>query len=173
MEHNETVSVFIGTEELHAKVRELAQRISTDYRDRELFLVGLLKGSFIFLADLIRELTVPAEVDFMAATSYVGKKSSGNLLILKNLNESVAGKHVLIVEDIIDTGLTLSEIYQRLLLEQPASLEICTLLDKPVRRVKDVPVTYTGFVIPDAFVVGYGIDYDERYRWLPYIGAVE
>lgn len=166
------VSVFIDTVKLQKRVAELATEISGDYADRDLFMVGLLKGSFVFLADLIRKISIPAEVDFMAATSYVGKKSSGNLIILKNLNESVAGKHVLIVEDIIDTGLTLSEVYQRLLLEQPASLRICTLLDKPARREKEVPITYTGFSIPDEFVIGYGIDYDERYRWLPYIGIV-
>ncbi len=165
--------VFISTDEIDARVRSLAAEISADYADRDLFLVGLLKGSFVFLADLIRKLTVPASVDFMAATSYVGTKSSGTLIILKNLNESVRGKNVLIVEDIIDTGLTLSDIRQRLLDEQPESLRICTLLDKPARREQHVPVDYVGFEIEDRFVVGYGIDYDERFRWLPYVGVVD
>lgn len=152
---------------------ELASRIRADYKGKDLLLVGLLKGSFVFMADLIRALGMPAEVDFMAATSYVGTESSGELLILKGLNESVHERHVLIVEDIIDTGLTLSQIRERLLLEGPASLEICTLIDKPARRQVDVPVKYVGREIPDLFIVGYGIDFDQKYRWLSYIGTID
>ena len=171
--------VLISEEKIQAKVRELALAINRDYRDRDdlaerpLLLVGLLKGSFVFLADLVRHLTIPVEVDFMAATSYVGTQSTGNLIILKNLNESVHERHVLIVEDIIDTGLTLHEIRDRLLLESPASFEICTLLDKPIKRCRAVPVKYVGYTIGDEFVVGYGIDYNEQYRALPYVGVID
>ena len=172
-EQSDQPAVFISESDISSKVSELAEAISHDYRGRDLLLVGLLKGSFVFLADLIRQLTIPARVDFMAATSYVGKKSTGNLIVLKNLNESARDRDILIVEDIIDTGLTLAEIRQRLLDEQPTSLRICTLLDKPARRERDVPVDYVGFEIEDRFVVGYGIDYDERYLWLPYVGVVE
>lgn len=171
--------VLISEEKIQAKVQELAQTINRDYgnrndlEDNPVLLVGLLKGSFVFLADLVRHLTIPVEIDFMAATSYVGTQSTGNLIILKNLNESVHDRHVLIVEDIIDTGLTLYEIRERLLLESPASFEICTLLDKPVKRHSAVPVKYVGYTIGDEFVVGYGIDYNEQYRSLPYVGVVE
>lgn len=163
---------FIPESEIRGKLAELAARINEDYQERSILMVGLLKGSFVFMADLMRLLTVPVEVDFMAATSYVGTQSTGNLIILKNLNESVHDRHVLIVEDIIDTGLTLYEIRERLLLESPASLEICTLLDKPAQRRRTVPVKYTGFVIEDRFVVGYGIDYNEKFRTLPFIGVI-
>ncbi|MFW6215328.1 MAG: hypoxanthine phosphoribosyltransferase [Alkalispirochaetaceae bacterium] len=159
--------------ELRTTVSHLAERIRADYEGKDLLLVGLLKGSFVFMADLIRALDLPAEVDFMAATSYVGRESSGELVILKGLNESVHDRHVLIVEDIIDTGLTLSQIRERLLLEGPASLEICALIDKPVRRQVQVPVKYVGKEIPDLFIVGYGIDYDQKYRWLPYIATID
>lgn len=152
---------------------ELAARIRADYSGQDLLIVGLLKGSFVFMADLIRALDMPVEVDFMSATSYVGRESSGELVILKGLNESVHNRHVLIVEDIIDTGLTLNQIRERLLVEGPASLEICTLIDKPARRQVDVPVKYVGRQIPDLFVVGYGIDFDQKYRWLPYIGTID
>ena len=154
-------------------VGDLAQRIRTDYAGKDLLLIGLLKGSFVFMADLIRRLDMPVEVDFMAATSYAGRESTGELLILKGLNESVHERHVLIVEDIIDTGLTLSQIRERLLVEAPASLEICTLIDKPARRQVEVSVKYVGREIPDLFIVGYGIDFDQKYRWLPYIGTID
>jgi hypoxanthine phosphoribosyltransferase len=160
-------------EELTQAVTDLATRIRADYEGTDLLLVGLLKGSFVFLADLMRELDMPAEVDFMAATSYVGRESTGELVILKGLNETVHDRHVLIVEDIIDTGLTLSRIRERLLLESPASLEICALIDKPARREADVPVKYVGREIPDLFIVGYGIDFDQKYRWLPYVGTID
>ena len=160
-------------EELKSVTADLAVRIRADYEGKDLLLVGLLKGSFVFMADLIRVLDMPTEVDFMAATSYVGTESSGELVILKGLNESVHERHVLIVEDIIDTGLTLSKIRERLLVEGPASLEICALVDKPARRQVDVPVKYVGREIPDLFIVGYGIDFDQKYRWLPYIGTID
>ncbi|MFP4303029.1 MAG: hypoxanthine phosphoribosyltransferase [Spirochaetaceae bacterium] len=160
-------------EELRTITAELAARIREDYQGKDLLLVGLLKGSFVFMADLVRALEMPTEVDFMAATSYVGSESSGELVILKGLNESVHERHVLIVEDIIDTGLTLSKIRERLLVESPASLEICALVDKPARRQVEVPVKYVGREIPDLFIVGYGIDFDQKYRWLPYIGTID
>lgn len=164
--------VLISEKDLQTRVAELAETINRDYYDRPVLLVGLLKGSFVFLADLARHLTIPLEIDFMAATSYVGTQSTGNLIILKNLNESVHDRNVLIVEDIIDTGLTLYEIRERLLLESPADLQICTLLDKPAQRRRAVDVKYVGFTVGDEFVVGYGIDYNEQYRALPYIGAI-
>lgn len=167
------LKTLISEDELTELVDTLAQQIENDYRDKDLLVVGLLKGSFVFMADLIRRLSIPMEVDFMAATSYVGRESTGELVVLKGLNESVHERHVLIVEDIIDTGLTLSQIHERLSLEGPASLEICTLIDKPARRQVDVPVKYVGREIPDLFIVGYGIDFDQKYRQLPYIGTID
>ncbi|MFO8043027.1 MAG: hypoxanthine phosphoribosyltransferase [Alkalispirochaeta sp.] len=164
---------LLTEDELKEILTTLADRIRTDYEGKDLLLIGLLKGSFVFMADLMRELNIPMEVDFMSATSYVGRESTGELVILKGLNESVHERHVLIVEDIIDTGLTLSRIRERLLLEGPASLEICTLIDKPARRQAEVPVKYIGREIPDLFIVGYGIDFDQKYRWLPYIGTID
>ncbi len=159
--------------DLQDTVASLATRIRTDYDGKDVLLVGLLKGSFVFMADLIRRLDMAVEVDFMAATSYVGRESTGELVILKGLNESVHDRHVLIVEDIIDTGLTLSQIRERLILEGPASLEICTLIDKPARRQAEVPVKYVGHEVPDLFIVGYGIDFDQKYRWLPYVATID
>lgn len=164
---------LISEEEIRSIVADLASRIRADHEGKDLLVVGLLKGSFMFMADLVRALDMTVEVDFMSATSYVGRESSGELVILKGLNESVHNRHVLIVEDIIDTGLTLSQIRERLLVEVPAGLEICTLLDKPARRQVDVPVKYVGRRIPDLFVVGYGIDFDQKYRWLPYVGTID
>jgi hypoxanthine phosphoribosyltransferase len=164
---------LLTEEEIRTVVIDLAARIRGDYQGRDLLLVGLLKGSFVFMADLIRALEIPVEADFMSAASYAGRESTGELVILKGLNESVHNRHVLIVEDIIDTGLTLSRIRERLLLEGPASLEICTLIDKPARRQTEVPVRYVGREIPDLFIVGYGIDFDQKYRWLPYIGTID
>ena len=164
---------LLSEAELTRTVSALAEQIRTDYEGKNLLVVGLLKGSFVFMADLVRELKLPVEVDFMSATSYNGRESSGELVIVKGLNESVHERHILIVEDIIDTGLTLSKIRERLLLEGPASLEICTLIDKPARRKTEVPVKYVGKEIPDLFIVGYGIDYNQQYRWLPYIGTID
>lgn len=159
--------------DLKDAVERLAERIRSDYEGKDLLIVGLLKGSFVFMADLVRRLDMAVEIDFMAATSYVGRESTGELVILKGLNESVHERHVLIVEDIIDTGLTLSQIRERLILEGPASLEICTLIDKPARRQTEVAVKYVGHEIPDLFIVGYGIDFDQKYRWLPYIATID
>lgn len=161
--------------EIKQRVLELAQQIDEKYKgcDNQLLLIGLLRGSFIFMADLTRAITVEHEVDFMTASSYGDSmQSNRDVKILKDLDEDIQGKHVLIVEDIIDTGNTLSKVRDILLLREPKSLEICTLLDKPSRREVDVPVKYVGFSIPDEFVVGYGIDYAQHYRHLPYVGKV-
>lgn len=167
------LKVLVSEEEIREAIVRLADRIRADYDGADVLLVGLLKGSFVFMSDLMRHLEIPVEVDFMAATSYVGRESSGELVVLKGLNESVHGRHVLIVEDIIDTGLTLSQIRERLSLEGPASLEICTLIDKPAQRQVPVPVKYVGIELPDLFIVGYGIDFDQKYRWLPYIATID
>lgn len=166
--------VLIGPEELQRRIKELGEEISRDYAGKELHLICVLKGAVFFLADLSRALTVPASLDFMAVASYGSStETSGVVRILKDLEESIEGKDVLIVEDIIDTGLTLHYIWQNLHSRNPASLEICTLLDKPNRRRVEVPVKYCGFSIPDRFVVGYGLDYAERFRNLPYIAILE
>lgn len=170
-----TVDVMIAEADVRARVSALGQEISQHYRGSEsdLVLVGLLRGSFIFMADLCRAIDVSHEVDFMTASSYgSGTSSTRDVKILKDLDEDIRGKHVLIVEDIIDSGNTLSKVREILRLREPASLAICTLLDKPERREVDVKVEWVGFSIPDEFVVGYGIDYAQHYRHLPYIGKV-
>ncbi|MTD40987.1 hypoxanthine phosphoribosyltransferase [Erwinia sp. CPCC 100877] len=169
------VEVMIPEAEIAARVAELGQQINERYRDSgsEMVLVGLLRGSFIFMADLCRAVEVPHEVDFMTASSYgSGMSSTRDVKIIKDLDEDIRGKDVLIVEDIIDSGNTLSRVSEILRLRQPKSLAICTLLDKPSRREVDVNVEFIGFSIPDEFVVGYGIDYAQRYRHLPYVGKV-
>lgn len=168
------IKVLISTEELQKRVRELAQEISRDYANRELLMVGVLKGSFMFMADLIRYLDCDVEVDFMGTVSYGDStESSGEVRITKDLEQSVAGRHVLLVEDIVDTGLTLRYLLDTLRNRQPASLKVCTLLDKPARRRVRANLDYYGFIIPNAFVVGYGLDYAEKYRGLNYIGVLE
>lgn len=169
------VEVMIPEAEIAARVAELGQQINERYRDSgsEMVLVGLLRGSFIFMADLCRAVEVPHEVDFMTASSYgSGMSSTRDVKIIKDLDEDIRGKDVLIVEDIIDSGNTLSRVSEILRLREPKSLAICTLLDKPSRREVDVKVEYIGFSIPDEFVVGYGIDYAQHYRHLPYVGKV-
>ena len=165
--------VLLTEEQIAAKVAELGARIGADYADRRLTLVSVLKGSLPFMADLMRAIPVPVRIDLMEVSSYGGTttESSGLVRILKDLSASIAGDDVLIVEDIIDTGLTLNYLLRYLRGKNPRSLRICTLLDKPARRLVDIPVDYTGFTIPDQFVVGYGLDYDERYRNLPFIGV--
>ncbi|NDL61254.1 hypoxanthine phosphoribosyltransferase [Acerihabitans arboris] len=170
-----TVEVMISAEDIATRVAQLGHDISLHYRDSgsEMVLVGLLRGSFMFMADLCRAVTVPHEVDFMTASSYgSGMSSTRDVKILKDLDEDIRGKDVLIVEDIIDSGNTLSKVREILQLRQPKSLAICTLLDKPDRREVQVPVEWVGFAIPDEFVVGYGIDYAQRYRHLPFVGKV-
>ncbi|WP_456310062.1 hypoxanthine phosphoribosyltransferase [Serratia proteamaculans] len=170
-----TVEVMISEAEIKSRVAELGKQISDHYRDSgsDMVLVGLLRGSFMFMADLCRTIDVSHEVDFMTASSYGnGTSSTRDVKILKDLDEDIRGKDVLIVEDIIDSGNTLSKVREIFSLRGPKSLAICTLLDKPSRREVDVPVEYVGFAIPDEFVVGYGIDYAQRYRHLPYVGKV-
>jgi hypoxanthine phosphoribosyltransferase len=167
-------AVLVDEDSLRARVAELGEEISTDYAGRDLLLVGVLKGAVFFMADLMRQLTVPCEVDFMAISSYgAASDSSGVVRILKDLDIPLEGRHVLVVEDIIDSGLTLSYLMRNLRARQPASLEICALLTKPARREIDIPVRYVGFEIPNRFVVGYGLDFGERYRNLPYVGVLQ
>lgn len=165
--------ILIDEQTLRARVEEIGAAISADYAGRDLLLVGVLKGAVFFMADLMRELTIPCEIDFMAISSYgAATDSSGVVRILKDLDLNIAGREVLVVEDIIDSGLTLSYLLRNLQARGPASLEICALLTKPERREIDVPVRYVGFEIPNRFVIGYGLDFAERYRNLPYIGVL-
>ena len=166
--------VLIDEETLQAKIRELGAEVSADYEGRDLLLIGVLKGAVFFMADLMRHLTVPCEVDFMAISSYGdATDSSGIVRILKDLDINIEGRDVLVVEDIIDSGLTLSYLIRNLESREPSSLEVCALLTKPSRREIDVPVRYVGFEIPNKFVVGYGLDFAERYRNLPYVGVLD
>jgi len=167
--------VMISEEEIKSKVYEIAKKIEEDYKNEEdLLVVGILKGANIFVADLIRNINLDVNMDFMSVSSYGnGTESSGTVKIIKDLDVDIENKNVLIVEDIIDSGLTLSNLVAALKTRNPKSLKLCTLLDKPQRRTADIPVDYVGFVIEDKFIVGYGIDYAEKYRNLPYIGVVE
>jgi hypoxanthine phosphoribosyltransferase len=165
--------ILIESDALHGRIVELGVEISRDYAGRDLLLVGVLKGAVFFMADLMRELAVPCEIDFMAISSYgAGTDSSGVVRILKDLDINISGRDVLVVEDIIDSGLTLSYLMRSLRARKPASLEVCALLTKPERREIDVPVRYVGFEIPNKFVIGYGLDFDERYRNLPYVAVL-
>lgn len=162
--------VLLSAEAIQRRVRELGEAVSRDYEGREVFFVGVLKGAWMFLADLARHITVPAVFDFMGVSSYgASTTTSGVVRILKDLDESIEGRHVVVVEDIVDTGLTLSYLVDVLRRRRPASLKVCALLDKPSRRRTHVELDYVGFEIPDAFVVGYGLDYKGLYRNVPYI----
>lgn len=166
--------VLIPADDLQRRVSELAAEISADYEGRDLLVVGVLKGAVFFIADLVRELTVPCELDFMAVSSYgSATHSSGVVRILKDLDYPIAGRHVLVVEDVIDSGLTLTYLVRNLQSREPASLEICTLLTKPRHRELPLTTRYQGFDLPDVFVVGYGLDYDERFRPLPHIAELD
>ncbi|MBE3575071.1 MAG: hypoxanthine phosphoribosyltransferase [Firmicutes bacterium] len=172
--HPDLQEIILSEEQIQRRVAELGRQITRDYQDRHLLTIGILRGAVIFLADLIRHLDLPVAVDFMAVSSYgQATASSGVVRILKDLDETVTGRHVLLVEDIIDTGLTLSYLVDNLRSRRPASLRICTLLDKPSRRKVEITPDYNGFTIPDRFVVGYGLDYAENYRQLPYIGVLK
>ncbi|OJV64619.1 MAG: hypoxanthine phosphoribosyltransferase [Clostridiales bacterium 38-18] len=171
---NDVKSVLYSEVQLKERVKAIADQISADYKDKELLLVGVLKGANVFMCDLMREISFPIQIDFIAASSYGhSTESSGVVKILKDLDFGIEGKHVLIVEDIIDTGLTLKYLTENFHSRGPKSLEICTLLDKPERRIAKLDVKYVGFEIPDEFIVGYGIDYAERYRNLPYIATLK
>ena len=166
--------ILFSEEQLKARVREIAGQIDRDFAGKEPMLISVLRGSFIFMADLMRSITLPCTVDFMAVSSYgAGTTSSGQVKITKDLSESIEGRDIIVVEDILDSGNTLSYLLQILQARHPASMKLCTLLDKPDRRIKPVHVDYSGFSIPDEFVVGYGLDFDERYRNLPYIGVLK
>ncbi|WP_283682368.1 hypoxanthine phosphoribosyltransferase [Parablautia sp. Marseille-Q6255] len=170
----EKVRIFLQEQEVNARIAEIAKKISDDYAGKEVHLICVLKGSVFFMCELAKRITVPVTMDFMSVTSYGNDtKSSGVVKIVKDLDEPLDGKDVLVVEDIIDSGRTLSYLLNILEKRNPKSLRLCTLLDKPERRVTDVAVDYTCFNIPDEFVVGYGLDYAQKYRNLPFIGIVE
>ena len=170
----ETIKVMISEEDVDAKIRELGERISQDYQGKQVHLICILKGSVFFVCELAKRITVPVSMDFMSVSSYGdGTKSSGVVRIAKDLDETLEGKNVIVVEDIIDSGRTLSYLLEVLEKRNPASMSLCTLLDKPERRTHEVKVDYIGFQIEDKFVVGYGLDYAQKYRNLPYIGVVE
>jgi len=166
--------VVITAEELQSRIAELGMQISADYADKDPLLVGVLRGVFVFMADLVRAITIPISVDFIGITRYgPSTRTQGVVRFTKDLEICIKERHVLFVEDVIDTGLTLRYILRSLETREPASLQVCTLFDKPRTRLFELDVTYTGFVLPDAFVVGYGLDYDERYRNLPFVGLLK
>lgn len=171
--HDDVERILVSREEIARRVAELGAAITRDHEDRDLHLVTILKGSIPFLADLMRAIDRPLTLDVMAVASYAGHQSSGAVRLTKDLDESIDGRHVLVVEDIIDTGLTLSYVLGNLHQRGPASVKVATLLDKPSRRLTPIDVDYAGFTIPDAFVVGYGLDWKQRYRNLPYVGVLK
>lgn len=166
--------VLISEEQLQARIAELGKQVAADYAGKNPIFLGILKGVVMFFADMMRATPIPCEIDFMAVSSYgAGTSSSGTVRILKDVTVNLKGRHVVILEDILDSGLTLSHVCKHLRAMEPASLKICTLLDKPERRTIDLTADYVGFTIPNAFVVGYGLDYDEYYRNLPYVGIMK
>lgn len=167
--------ILVSEEELKAKVAELGAQISKDYAGKDLLLVSILKGAVVFMADLMRTVTIPCAIDFMVVSSYGGSNTSstGLVKIIKDLDADLTGKDVLIVEDILDTGITLSHLVPMLQMRNPDSVRLCTILSKPSRRKADIRPDYVGFEVPDEFVVGYGLDYDEKYRNLPYVGVLK
>lgn len=172
--YEDVSEVLLTEEQIQQRVRELAEQISADYQGKDLLLVCVLKGGILFLTDLMRQLDIPHAIDFMAISSYgAGTESSGVVRILMDLNTSIEGKNVLIVEDIVDTGHTLDYILRNLSTRRPASLKVCSLLNKPSRRQVDVPIHYVGFDIPNKFVIGYGLDFGEKYRNLPFVGVLK
>ena len=173
--HDDIKTVLVSEEQLKAKVAELGAQISRDYAGKNLVLVSILKGSVVFMADLMRAVSIPCNIDFMVVSSYGGSNTttSGLVKIIKDLDGDLSGKDVLIVEDILDTGVTLSHLVPMLELRRPNSVRLCTILSKPSRRKVDIEPDYCGFEVPDEFVVGYGLDYDEKYRNLPYVGVLK
>lgn len=171
---NDIEKTLVTKEELDAKVQELANQIAADYEDKNPVFLGILKGSFVFMADLMRKINIYCDIDFMAVSSYGNRSTtSGAVKINKDLSQDIEDRHVVIIEDILDSGVTLSYLKSYLMNRNPASISICTLLDKPARRKADIKADYFGFDIPDEFVVGYGLDYAERYRNLPFIGVLK
>ncbi|MDA3733912.1 hypoxanthine phosphoribosyltransferase [Niameybacter massiliensis] len=171
---NDIARVLLTEEELHERVKALGEAITADYKGKDLLVVGILKGSNVFMSDLIRQINMPLNIDFMIVSSYGNAtESTGVVKIMKDIEQSISDKHVLIVEDIIDSGLTLKYLTEMLNTRKPASIKLCTLLDKPARRKENVDVDYVGFEMPDEFIVGYGIDYAEHYRNLPFVGILK
>lgn len=172
--HQDVEKILYSEEELHAAIQKVGQQISRDYEDKNLFLVSVLKGSLVFMADLMREITIPCMIDFLAVSSYGnGTKSSGEVQMIKDLNIPLEDKDLLLVEDILDSGVTLAYLKKTLAMRHPKSIKICALLDKPARRKADISADYRCFEVPDGFLVGYGLDYAEYYRNLPYIGILK
>jgi hypoxanthine phosphoribosyltransferase len=172
--HDDVEEILLDSDAVANRVAELGAQMSADYAGRDPVLVSVLKGALVFLADLMRAMDTPASIDFMEVSSYgAATESSGQVRILKDLSKPIEGRDVIVVEDIIDTGLTLNYLLGYLADRQPASIKICCLLDKPARRLAEIDIDYIGFTIPDRFVIGYGLDYDERYRNLPYIGVLK
>lgn len=172
--HNDVSEILYTEEKLAQIVKDMGKRISEDYRDKNLFMVSVLKGSLIFMADLMRAIDIPCAIDFLSVSSYgAGTTTSGAVRILKDLDCSLEGKDILVVEDILDSGVTLSYLLKTLSARKPSSIRLCTLLDKPERRRVPITPDYVGTVVPDEFIVGYGLDYAERYRNLPYIGVLK
>ena len=173
--HQDIDHILVSEEQLQAKVAELGAQISADYEGRDLLLVSILKGAVVFMADLMRAVTIPCAIDFMVVSSYGGANTSstGLVKIIKDLDQDLSGKDVLIVEDILDTGVTLSNLVPMLKMRNPSSVKICAILDKPTRRKADIQPDYEGFQVPDEFAVGYGLDYNEKYRNLPYVGVLK
>lgn len=172
--HQDVKEILLTEQQLADKTKELAKRISDDYRGKEFVMVSVLKGGFIFAADLVRQMDIDVDINFMAVSSYgSGTRSSGNVKIIKDLDSDIRGKHVLIVEDIIDSGNTLSYLAELMKERGAVDVRICTILNKPSRREVDIDVAYVGYDIPDEFVVGYGLDYNEKYRNLPYLGTLK
>ncbi|MEO5657139.1 MAG: hypoxanthine phosphoribosyltransferase, partial [Nitrospiria bacterium] len=160
-------------QELNRRIKDLGRRISEDYQDRDVVMIGVLKGAFAFFADLVRAVHVPVELDFLVVSSYQSSKSTGRVKIISDLTVDIKGQDVIVVEDIVDSGLTLSFLKKKLLMRHPNSLRVCALLDKPERRTINVPIEYVGFTVPNKYVVGYGLDYENRYRNLPYIAVLD
>jgi hypoxanthine phosphoribosyltransferase len=172
--HDDVGEVLISHQQIRERTRELGRQITEDYRGKDPLLICILKGGLMFLADLMREIDLPLEIDFIAVSSYGDStESSGVVRILMDLERNIQGRHVLIVEDIIDTGRTLTYIIENLRTRGPASVKVCTLLDKPSRRELEIPIDYVGFTIPDKFVIGYGLDFGEIYRNLPFVGVLK
>ena len=170
---NDIERVFFTEEEIEAKVKELGEQISKDFEGKDPLFVGVLKGCFVFMSDLMRHVTIPCSVDFMAVSSYKGTTSTGAVSIQKDLSQNIEGRHVVMVEDILDSGVTLSFLLEMLSARHPRSIRLCTLLDKPARRKVDIKANYVGAEVEDKFIVGYGLDYAEKYRNLPYIGVLK
>ncbi len=170
---DDIAEILISSEAIAAKVQELGRLVTDTYQGNDLLLVSVLKGAVVFLTDLMRAIPLPLAIDFLAISSYGGKGAAGAVRIFKDLEQDITRRHVLVVEDIVDTGLTLSYLLRTLRAREPASLRVCTLLDRSVRRIVDLPMAFRGFDIPDQFVVGYGLDHQQRYRNLPFIGVLK